>query len=240
MKRLGARRGVLLAGLVFAIPGFVVACAKHQPIKTSIKPVSERIYAEAAQRAEGAIWQGDSPANQIFVDSKARQPGDIVTILVEETTTSSQTATTSTSRDSSVDFSTGRLLGLPSNLGIQNFLGMGNSFNPNLDSQTSLSHDGQGTTTRNGSITATITAVVTEILPSGNMTIEGRRSVIVNNEEQTMVLTGIIRPRDINFDNTISSRFIADAAITLTGEGVIADEQRVGWGSRLLAWIWPF
>ncbi|MFQ5716219.1 MAG: flagellar basal body L-ring protein FlgH, partial [Nitrospinales bacterium] len=49
-----------------------------------------------------------------------------------------------------------------------------------------------------------------------------------------------IRPRDINFDNTISSRFIADAAITLTGEGVIADEQRVGWGSRLLAWIWPF
>lgn len=231
---------MLLAGLVFAIPGFVLACAKHQPIKTSIKPVAERIYAEAEQRAEGAIWQGDSPSNQIFVDSKARRPGDIVTILVEETTSSSQTATTSTSRDSAIDFSVGRLLGLPSNLGIQNFLGMGNGFSPNLDAQASKSHNGQGTTTRNGNITATITAVVTEILPSGNMTIEGRRSVVVNNEKQTLILTGIIRPRDINFDNTISSRFIADASITLTGEGVIADEQRVGWGIRLLAWVWPF
>ena len=86
----------------------------------------------------------------------------------------------------------------------------------------------------------TISALITEILPSGNFKIEGRRSVTVNNEEQIMVLRGVIRPQDINFDNTIASASIADASISLTGEGVVADEQRKGWLAKILSKVWPF
>jgi flagellar L-ring protein precursor FlgH len=93
---------------------------------------------------------------------------------------------------------------------------------------------------RNGSLTGEISALITEILPSGNFRLEGRRTVTVNNEEQILVLRGIIRPQDINFDNTILSRWIADASISLTGEGVVADEQRKGWLAKVLSKVWPF
>ena len=78
------------------------------------------------------------------------------------------------------------------------------------------------------------------MFPNGNFAIEGRRSITVNNEEQIVVLTGIIREVDINFDNTISSRFIANASISYAGDGVVADEQRVGWLTRALTYVWPF
>ena len=117
---------------------------------------------------------------------------------------------------------------------------MGNQFDPNLDAKSSNSHKGSGTTTRNGTLTATISATIKEILPSGNYLIEGKRQVNINNEEQILILTGQVRPEDINFDNTISSKLIAEASISYSGQGVIADEQRVGWGIRLINWIWPF
>ncbi|MBT6295620.1 MAG: hypothetical protein HOJ14_03565, partial [Nitrospina sp.] len=69
---------------------------------------------------------------------------------------------------------------------------------------------------------------------------KGSRSVTVNFEEQLMVITGMIRPSDIDFDNTIPSSLIANASITYTGDGVIAEEQRVGWLVRALSYVWPF
>ena len=117
---------------------------------------------------------------------------------------------------------------------------MGTQFDPTVGATVANSMQGSGTVTRNGSLTATISAIITEILPSGNLKIEGRRSVTVNNEEQIMVLRGVVRPQDINFDNTIPSTLIADAAISYTGEGVVADEQRKGWLGKILSKVWPF
>ena len=202
--------------------------------------VPASLYSKAPPKKEGAIWTGDNDDNILFSDAKAHLLGDIVTITVEETTSSTQSATTATSRESELTFQTGGLLGLPGNLGIQNFLGMGNGFNPNLDAATTKTHDGSGTTTRSGELTATVTAQIIEVLSGRRFKIEGRRSVTINNEEQIMILQGFIRYQDIGFDNTISSTLIADASITYTGQGVLADEQRVGWGSRLLSWVWPF
>ena len=132
------------------------------------------------------------------------------------------------------------MLGLPSNLGVQNFLGMGTGFDPRVSASVNNTNQGSGSVTRNGTLTGTISALITEILPSGNFKIEGRRSVTVNHEEQIMVLRGVIRPQDINFDNTIASISIADASISLTGEGVVADEQRKGWLAKILGKVWPF
>ncbi|MEC7641482.1 MAG: flagellar basal body L-ring protein FlgH [Nitrospinota bacterium] len=233
-------RQIIIRGLVFIMTSFLTACVTHHPVESPLPKKVERIYPESKLRAEGSVWKGDSNRNMLFSDAKARNVGDIVTIIVEENTSSTQTATTQTSRQTGMDLQTGRLLGLPGNLGIQNFLGLGNGFNPNLDAQSNKSFDGSGTTTRNGTLTSTITAVIKEVNPNDTFLIEGRRSVTVNNEEQIMVLTGVVRYQDIGFQNTISSTLIADASITFSGEGVVADEQRVGWGSRLISWIWPF
>ena len=227
-------------GLAALLGVSLTACVTHHPVKSSFPEKKKHIFPSVAHRQEGSVWKGDSFKNVLFADAKARNVGDIVTIVVEENTTSSQTATTQTSRQTAIDLQTGRLLGLPSNLGIQNFLGMGNGFNPNLDAQTDKSFDGSGSTTRNGTLTSTITAVIKEVLPDDNFIIEGRRSVTINNEEQIMILTGVIRYQDIGFDNSVSSRLIADASITYSGEGVIADEQRVGWAARIISWVWPF
>jgi flagellar L-ring protein precursor FlgH len=89
-------------------------------------------------------------------------------------------------------------------------------------------------------MSGTMAAVIKEVLPNDQFVIEGRRTVQYNNEEQQMVLTGIIRRVDISFSNTINSSQIADARIALSGEGVVSDEQRVGWLTRILARIWPF
>ena len=111
---------------------------------------------------------------------------------------------------------------------------------PTVSASVNNSNQGSGSVTRNGTLTGTISALIVEILPSGNFRIEGRRSVTVNHEEQIMVLRGVIRPQDINFDNTIASISIADASISLTGEGVVADEQRKGWLAKILSKVWPF
>ena len=78
------------------------------------------------------------------------------------------------------------------------------------------------------------------MLPNGNLTIEGKREIYVNNEKREILLQGIVRPRDIAFNNTISSTQIADAKVIYTGIGVVAERQRPGWAARLFNYVWPF
>ncbi|MBT3923170.1 MAG: flagellar basal body L-ring protein FlgH [Nitrospina sp.] len=222
---------------------FLPACStSHRAVDSTSTVIPKHLYAKKAKvkLEEGAIWPGDTSENLLFEDSKARKVGDIVTVTINETATSSQSATTNTAKNTTVNMQAPSVLGLPSSLGIQNFLGLGTQFDPSVNASVANSNQGNGTVTRNGTLTGTISALITEIVPGGNFRIEGRRSVTVNNEEQIMVLRGVIRPQDINFDNTISSIWIADASISLTGEGVVADEQRKGWLARALSKVWPF
>ena len=221
----------------------LAACAGNEKIFDSSSEAfySKKIYPELNyQSMEGSLWPGETSENFLFADTKAKRVGDVVTVILEEDFTSSQGATTSVQKDSSIGIETSSILGLPTNLGITNFMGSGNSFDPNLTASTNRSTNGSGTTTRQGSMTGTIAAIITEELVSGNFRIKGRRSVTINNEEQLMMIEGIIRKVDIGFDNTISSQKIADASIIYTGEGVIADEQNVGWMMRVFAKVWPF
>jgi flagellar L-ring protein precursor FlgH len=189
---------------------------------------------------EGALWPGETSENLLFADTKAKQVGDIVTVQLEENFESSNSATTGISKDSEIDLGVSTVLGLPNDYGMSNFLGSGNAFDPNVQASSSRSTNGTGTTTRGGSMTGTLAAIIKEELPHGMFRIEGRRTVTVNNEDQTMVLTGLIRRVDIGFANTISSQQIANADIVYTGKGVISDEQNVGWLMRFFAWVWPF
>jgi flagellar L-ring protein precursor FlgH len=230
---------LLLIGLLHSLP----ACStSHRAIDNTSTVIPKNLYAKKSkvEKKEGSLWPGDTPQNFLFGDDKAKRVGDIITVTINETATSTQSATTDTEKSTSLDMQANNVLGLPSNLGVQNFLGMGTGFDPKVSASVNNTNQGSGSVTRNGTLTGTISALITEILPSGNFKIEGRRSVTVNHEEQIMVLRGVIRPQDINFDNTIASISIADASISLTGEGVVADEQRKGWLAKILGKVWPF
>jgi len=231
---------LVLLGVVAV--GALSSCAKPN---LAVNPESAIVPAQLyepppVKKMEGSIWPGDTANNLLFVDAKANGIGDIVTVLIEETATSSQKATTDVGKDATLTMDWTALFGLDRNLGINNFLGSGDPFDPRVAASLARNTKGAGTTTREGKLSAKISAVVIQVFPNGNFAIEGRRSITVNNEEQIVVLRGIIRKMDIDFDNTISSRYIANASISYAGEGVVADEQRVGWLTRALTYVWPF
>ena len=100
--------------------------------------------------------------------------------------------------------------------------------------------DGSGSTSRSGDLSAFITCRVTRVLPNGNLNIVGSREVLVNHETQMIILSGVIRPRDINEDNVILSTFVSGAKIAYSGSGIVNDRQRPGWLANLLNSVWPF
>lgn len=231
-----------LTFLSIIVVGALSSCAKPN---LAVNPESTVVPAQLyepppVKKMDGSIWPGDTANNLLFVDAKANGIGDIVTVLIEETATSSQKATTDVGKDATLEMDWTALFGLDRNLGINNFLGSADPFDPRAAASLSRNTKGAGTTTREGNLSAKISVVVIQVFPNGNFAIEGRRSITVNHEEQIVVLRGIIRKMDIDFDNTISSRYIANASISYVGEGVVADEQRVGWLTRALTYVWPF
>jgi flagellar L-ring protein FlgH len=242
MKNIILINKVILTISLYLVFNLTACSTSHKAVDSRSTIIPKNLYAKPTQSepAEGALWPGNTRGNFLFGDDKAAKVGDIITVTIDENATSTQSATTNTSKDSSIDMQTPNVLGLPSSLGVQNFLNMGTQFDPTVNATIANSMQGTGTVTRNGTLSATISALITDIVPSGNLRIEGRRSVTINNEEQIMVLRGIVRPQDINFDNTIPSTLIADASISYTGEGVVADEQRKGWLAKVLSKVWPF
>jgi flagellar L-ring protein precursor FlgH len=221
----------------------LVSCAGGQNLRNPSEEVLTKPIYEDTEKyipLNGSLWPGETSENLLFADTKAKQIGDIVTIQLEENFESSNSATTGVSKESEIDLEVSTVLGMPNDYGMSNFLGLGNSFDPSVQAQSSRSTTGAGTTTRGGSMTGTLAAIIKQELPNGIFRIEGRRTITVNNEDQMMVLTGLIRRVDIGFANTISSNHIANANIIYTGEGVISDEQNVGWLMRFFAWVWPF
>ncbi|MGD0231316.1 MAG: flagellar basal body L-ring protein FlgH [Syntrophorhabdales bacterium] len=182
----------------------------------------------------GSIWRGG--LTTMFSDQRARGVGDIITVNIAEVSQASEAATTDTTRKSQTV------------AGLSNFFGLENhAIGPWKNSATLINANapnndfsGAGATTRTGSLSATITARVMEVMPNGNFVIEGKRELRINNEKKEILLQGIVRPRDIAFNNTISSTQIADAKVIFTGIGVVAEKQRPGWAARLFDFVWPF
>ena len=218
----------------------LTACTQAFKPQTSDIPSHVQVAKAQPMKAKGAIWSESTTNDNLFADVKAHGLNDIVTILVEETTAASGKANTKTGRDNSVNLGVDNFLG--KNLNFKSFLGIPGTgpFTPSVGATSSSAFTGSGTTTRSGSLKGVITARVIEVLPNGNLVVRGTREMVVNDEKQTMALTGVIRPQDIASDNSISSTMVADARIEYGGNGIVADQQEQGWLSRVLGWIWPF
>jgi flagellar L-ring protein precursor FlgH len=192
---------------------------------------------------DGSIWQDRAT---LYEDRKARRVNDLLTIIISETTNASKKAATNAKRSSDADYSITDMFNanlsqkVPKIPLLKDFYGYGNRFTPTASGKVSSNFAGSGDTSRTGTLTATITAKVVEVLPNSSLVIESRKEVVVNNEKEIVVLRGIVRPDDISTSNTISSAYVADAQIYLVGDGVLDDKQSQGWLVRFLDKVWPF
>ena len=165
--------------------------------------------------------------------------GDIITIKIEEKQAGSKSADTSAQRESTLTNSING--GATGSIGIPGVrLGAGLQRSLGIDASAQNKFSGKGATSRADTLTGTLSAMVTEVLPNGDLRVEGRREVAVNSEKQTMTLSGIVRRVDVDTRNTVISSAIAEAKIEYSGLGVVDDVQRPGWLVRILDWIYPF
>ncbi|MBT0663947.1 flagellar basal body L-ring protein FlgH [Geobacter pelophilus] len=221
--------------LLLILMGMFLAACTHQTAGIKTPAFDEQLTQPKASYANGSIWQASSGG--FAEDIKARRKGDTLTILITETASASKEASTGTSRGSSISAGIPNMLGLETNMtGISKWMDLANLINASASSK----FDGAGSTTRKENLSATITAKVIELLPNGNLEIEGRRNVKVNNEDQVILVEGTVRPRDISADNVINSSYIADARITYGGKGIISDRQSPGWLMNFIDKVWPF
>ena len=229
--------------LIIAVAVMAVsACSsnRHSRQRPEFQYIPEPVQTVPAKNYEGSLWQGQGTKSLLFADRKASQVNDIVTVLVVENASAKGSTSTSTDKSSTYQAEVNQLFGLPSSLGMSNFLGGGTPFQPKVGTDTKSAFEGTGDTGRSGQFSATITARVVEVFPNATMKIVGTREVTINNETQYIVLKGTIRREDISPGNLVRSDRIADARIEYYGEGVLADKNSPGWLARGLDWLWPF
>ncbi|MEQ1567714.1 MAG: flagellar basal body L-ring protein FlgH [Myxococcota bacterium] len=185
----------------------------------------------------GSLWSEVQARRLMGLEAGARQVGDLVTVLLLEQTTTSLDATTDLQRDSSANASIEALLGAEQTI---------TAAHPDMGGAISLGggigtgFGGAGATSRGSAISTMLTCEVIAVLPNGNLRLWGYKKVRVNRETQYVVITGVVRPRDIQMDNTVVSDRLSEAEFEITGSGVVADKQGPGVLSRILDHLWPF
>jgi flagellar L-ring protein precursor FlgH len=180
----------------------------------------------------GSIWSPSSRLADGARDLRASQVDDIVTIVVTEQSNASATGSTKTARSSKASNSVTAVAGVTRSTGPWANLA-------NVSGQSSL--DGQGTTTRGTTLTTTLTARVTRVLPNGNLVLAGSKDVQVNSEHQEVMVRGVIRPIDLGPDNQVSSARLAQLEVRINGKGVVNDAvRRPFFLYRILLGLLPF
>mgnify|MGYP001771444399 CR=1 FL=1 len=185
-----------------------------------------------------SLWEeSKTGANDLFRDDRAWLPGDLVTIIITEKSDAKGEADTNTKKETTL------LGGISSLLGIDSWFADKNKrVNPSsmFSTNSSLEYKGSGDTTRKNTLTAKISAMVMEVLPTGLLRVEGEKIVSVNAEEQIIKISGIVRPKDVNSYNEIDSSKLGNMRVDYYGQGVLQDVQEPGWGTRFLTKLWPF
>ncbi|PKQ06911.1 MAG: flagellar basal body L-ring protein [Alphaproteobacteria bacterium HGW-Alphaproteobacteria-10] len=194
-------------------------------------PVPEEIVYQP-----NSLWRSGSRA--FFRDQRAARVGDILTVLINVADSAKVDNTTKRSRSNSENAGLSNLFGYEARLGKVFPDTVDNTNLANLDSASES--EGEGSVDRKETIDLTVAAVVTQVLPNGNLVIGGRQQVRVNFEVRDLLVSGIVRPEDISNINTVQHTQIAEARISYGGEGQISDMQQPRYGQQLFDIIMPF
>ena len=201
---------------------------------SEVEPVAPIMTEPEPPQTAGSLWT--ESRGGMFVDNKGRTVGDIVTVVISESASASKEATTETDRTSTMS------AGITSLLGLERSIGRATGLDPStlIEAEAKNDFEGGGKTERKENLVATLTTQVIEVLPNGNLRIEGNKTVTVNSEMQIVKLSGIVRPTDITPGNLVNSANVLNARIAYVGKGVLSDKQQQGWLVRALDQVWPF
>jgi flagellar L-ring protein precursor FlgH len=222
-------RLLLLAAAVILITG----CGATQPVRDKgYAPVEPVVVPPPPQANNGAIYQAGFGMS-LFEDTKARRVGDILTINLVEKTTAAKSASTATTKDQDIGISPPTVFGRP-------VLSGGVEV---LNTQVGASRDfaGEGESSQSNQLSGSVTVTVAQVLPNGNLVVRGEKVVTLNQGDEFIRFSGIVRPIDVSSANTVDSTRVADAQITYGGSGVVADANSQGWLARFFqSALFPF
>ncbi|MBI5542727.1 MAG: flagellar basal body L-ring protein FlgH [Deltaproteobacteria bacterium] len=207
--------------------------APYAPKKRDYEAPAAALASSTA--APGSLWEDGRPATILFTDARALRENDLVVVRVEEVADAKRQADTDLKRSTAGAAKINEFLGL-----ITLLQGSASWLKPEISAESASRFIGEGSTARTERLTATVPALVRKVLPNGNLFVEGHRVILVNNEEHHFYISGVVRPIDIDEENSVKSSMIADAEIEFTGRGVLSDNQEPGWLSKYLGWLWPF
>jgi len=230
----------LTLGCVLLLLSGCNSAKKTPAVMPQVVPAQE--YHDTASMREknpGSLFN-DAQADQLFADGRARRVGDLVVVKIVEQTAAKTKADTITKKSSDNSYGIGAFFGQKSVPMIPGARTDPAYTQLALDTRSASSLNGTGETKRENNVRTSMAARVTRVLPGGLLQIEGARETRVNEETEYMVLTGVIRAKDVAADNSLLSTQVADLSINYYGQGVITDKQKPGWFTRLMDNIWPF
>ena len=235
MTRLAPPQGALVAALA-ALATLASGCASHiAPYHAKHRTLEAGQFGTRSKASGGSLYAEGTPG--LYEDPSASRVGDILVIKIDEKDVASHQADTQLNKSDATSY------GLPAAIGLLSAL---KSKYPDLDpaklfaSTSEQKFTGNGQVKREGTVTAILPVRVVQILPSGDLFIEGTKVVMVGEEEHHIYVSGVVRRVDIADDDSVPSSRIADAEIEYTGRGDISDTQRRGWLARTLSKLWPF
>ncbi|MGV3576710.1 MAG: flagellar basal body L-ring protein FlgH [Devosia sp.] len=204
------------------------AMAGYQPVRMPMpEPIADTYQANSLYRTS---------AKGFFKDERAHRVGDIVTVKVTVDDSAKISNSTNRNRSSTNSAGMGGIFGAA----VDNLSGGAIDPSAAIDLTSGTNDAGAGSVNRSEALETSIAAVITQVLPNGNLVIEGRQEVRVNFEVRDLIVSGIVRPSDIQANNTISSTKIAEARISYGGRGQITDVQQPRYGQQVLDAILPF
>jgi len=228
---------VCLTVMALCVAGLLAGCSTHieDRVSESFEPVFPTVsLAENDRQKSGAIYQADQ-GGLFSSDRRARAVGDILTVDFNEVFAATKAQSAATAKSDSYE------LNLP--VGLPNMLtgGLANGNADNaLTSGTTQAFNGSGNAAQSNSLSGRLSVTVVRVFENGNLGILGQKELTLNNGKEYIRLSGIVRPEDISASNTVPSNRLADAQISYTGAGTVADSSKQGWLSRAMRTISPF
>ncbi len=207
------------------------ACASGPEKLADFEPLVRPVAPQPPSYQNGSLFQQNSVS--LFEDPKPYRIGDIITIKLQESTSASKSAGTSSSKEDEYTMTAPTLFGLNPTHNGQNLFEM--SVSPERE------FSGSADSSQSNSLSGEITVTVVDILPNRNLVVQGEKWFTLNQGKEYIRIAGVIRPQDVSPDNTIASSKLADAQIAYSGEGFLADTNEQGWLGQFLnsSW-WPF
>ena len=216
-------RNAVLGAALAALCGCGLVESRRYPDYVAIEPIVYPEVTVSTAAATGSLYAGGPRAVSLFTDVRAHRIGDIVSVLLTERTSAAKRADTELNKGTDINIEDPNIFGQPVTIKDRK---LGVAFDSNS------AFEGEASSNQSNSLRGAIAVQVARVLPNGNLFVQGEKWIKINQGDEYLRLSGVIRPEDVSPTNTISSTRVADARIAYGGAGVLNESNKPGWLSR--------